>query len=257
MSGEAPDVFGQHEHRIRLDWGPVGARRLAADAAIVVDVLSFSTAVTIAVRRGTQVLPYPWRDGGAAAYAAQHGAVLAVGRLEAQAREDGEPRLSLSPAALLTAELPARLVLPSPNGSQIVTELADRGEVAVGCLRNANAAASWASRQLAADRSVALVAAGERWDDDDSLRPALEDHLGAGAIAAALSVAGWGGVMSPEARAAADLYASTARRLAPALRQSVGGRELAAKGFAADVDLAAQVDADDVVPVLRDGVLRG
>jgi phosphosulfolactate phosphohydrolase-like enzyme len=54
--------------------------------------------------------------------------------------------------------------------------------VAVGCLRNAQAAANGLTGDLEDGHSVAVVAPGERWGYDDSLRPALEDHLDSGAI---------------------------------------------------------------------------
>ncbi|WP_238385059.1 hypothetical protein [Nesterenkonia muleiensis] len=57
MNGLA-DLMGQRDYPIRFDWGPVGARASGADIAVVVDVLSFSTSVCIAVERGMQVYPY-------------------------------------------------------------------------------------------------------------------------------------------------------------------------------------------------------
>lgn len=41
---------------------------------VVVDVLSFTTSVSVAVEAGTYVLPYPWRDGEATQFAARRGA---------------------------------------------------------------------------------------------------------------------------------------------------------------------------------------
>jgi 2-phosphosulfolactate phosphatase len=40
------------------------------------------------------------------------------------------------------------------------------------------------------------------------------------------------------------------------LHECAGGRELTAYGFAADVAIAAEVDASQLVPVLRNGVFR-
>jgi 2-phosphosulfolactate phosphatase len=108
-------------------------------------------------------------------------------------------------------------------------------------LRNATAVAA----HVASARSVGLVPAGERWADG-TLRPAYEDWVGAGAVAAAL--AGSGATLSPDAEAAA-----AAARVRRPLAQCPSGAELCGKGFEDDVALAEDVDADVVVPVLRDG----
>jgi 2-phosphosulfolactate phosphatase len=146
-------------------------------------------------------------------------------------------------------------VLPSPNGSAIAAAARDsRPSVAVvaGCLRNAAAVGRWltASGYGTADRPVAVIAAGERWPDG-SLRPALEDLLGVGAIVAAVA----GAHASPEAsaaRAAVDAVDAVGD-LPAALRECASGRELIDYGFPDDVAIAAERDAADVVPVLTGG----
>ncbi|QGN33236.1 2-phosphosulfolactate phosphatase [Microlunatus sp. Gsoil 973] len=250
------DLFGQRDFTVRFDWGPVGAEAMAADVAVVVDVLSFSTSVTIAVERGMRVFPYPWRGPRAEAFAAEHGAVLAMGRLEAS-RSPDLLAPSLSPVALQMCRFVPRVVLPSPNGSSIAELLRAGGSiVAAGCLRNAHAIAEWLAPTINAGRSVGVVAAGERWGGDDSLRPALEDHLGAGAILSELVELGFGDRMSPEAAAAAQLFDAASERLADRLHQCVGGRELIEAGFGTDVDVAAELNVSGSVPVLIDGAFR-
>lgn len=57
----ATDSWGrQADYGVRFDWGPSGAAALAPDSAclVVVDVLSFSTSVTVAAEGGIQVVPY-------------------------------------------------------------------------------------------------------------------------------------------------------------------------------------------------------
>jgi hypothetical protein len=56
------DIFGQRDHAVRFDWGLPGALATDADVCVVVDVLSFSTSVTIAVERGMRVFPFAWKD---------------------------------------------------------------------------------------------------------------------------------------------------------------------------------------------------
>lgn len=205
-SADLRAVFGQHRHPVRFDWGPTGAQAVEADLAVVVDVLSFSTSVCVAVERGMSVFPYRWKGAGASGFAGDRDAVLAVGRLESTL-PDSPTALSLSPAALLGGPSVPRLVLPSPNGSTITANLDESGaRVVVGCLRNSAAVAEVIAARLEQGDSVAVVAAGERWRDDDSLRPALEDHLGAGAVLSALVGLGYRDSMSPEASAAADLF---------------------------------------------------
>lgn len=252
------DPFGQHGFDIRFAWGPVGAHATRADVGVVVDVLSFSTSVTIAVERGMHVYPYRWRGRGAQAeaFAAEHDAVLAVGRREAS-RRGGVVPPSLSPAGLLSCPPVPRLVLPSPNGSTITTALGlAGGRVVVGCLRNADAVATWLGTVLDAGQSVAVIAAGERWGSDGSLRVAVEDHLGSGAILSHLVRTSHGDRLSPEARLAADLFEATRPTLGERLRECIGGLELASRGFSADVDVAAELSVSETVPVLVDGAFE-
>lgn len=245
-------AHGQRAFAVRLEWGPTGGAAIAAgaDVAVVVDVLSFTTTLSIAVGRGTRVFPFAWKDERAAAYAAERDAVLAVGRLEARALDRPVP--SLSPAQLLAAEPVERLVLPSPNGSTICAALHrdGRGPTVVGAsLRNRSAVASWLAPRVAAGATVALVPSGERWPDG-ALRPAVEDLWGAGAVLARLAELVPGAALSVEAEQARSAYALVADRLAEVLAACASGRELATADFAADVVAASQLDADDVVPLL-------
>jgi 2-phosphosulfolactate phosphatase len=240
----------QLSHRIRFDWGPTGAAAIAegADVAVVIDVLSFTTTLCVAVDRGMTVLPYRWRDERAAAYAEERAATLAVGRLEGRALPPSSA-VSLSSAAMSQVSGVSRIVLPSPNGSSISFGLADSGCTVVGaCLRNRTAVAAWLA---ARGGTVAVVAGGERWPDG-SLRPAVEDLWGAGAVLALLPRED----LSPEARVAADAFLAVEASLADSVHGCASGRELSAVDFADDVAVAAELDVSDVVPVLSDGEFR-
>lgn len=242
------DPYAQHRYQVRCDWGPAGADAVGRDALVVavVDVLSFTTTLTVAADRGIEVFPFRWRDDRAVAFAEQHQAMLAVGRSEVG---PGRP-ISLSPATIRSSADPVRLVLPSPNGSTIARRLAQHGAAVIGVsLRNARAAAAWAARQAAEDGAIAVIPAGERWRSDGSLRPAVEDLWGAGAFIAGLVDEGIGN-LSPEAAVAMAAYRSVAAHIGAALRDCASGRELTEYGFPEDVDIAAEVDASDVVPVL-------
>lgn len=236
-------VWAQEGADVRLADGPHDLVAVAplAGTVVVIDVLSFSTCVSVVVAGGGTVLPLPWRDERAGRAAAEVGAVLAG------PRSLTEP--SLSPSSLRTLAAGTTLALPSPNGARAVLLAAQFAEVAVGCLRNATATADVVATW---PRPVVLAAAGERWPDD-RLRPALEDRLGAGRVAGLLRAHGLS--LSVEARAAADLAAAT--DIAPAVRDCASGRELTERGFAADVDCATELDADGRAAVLVDGRLVG
>ncbi|MEV7398272.1 2-phosphosulfolactate phosphatase [Aeromicrobium sp. NPDC092404] len=242
-------VLHQSPYGVRFDWGPAGARAIAAgaDVAVVVDVLSFSTSLSMAADLGIVVLPYPWEAEDAPTYAAQNRAVLAVGRSAAAAGE-----VSVSPASIRAAGSVERLVLPSPNGSAISVDLASIATTVVGAsLRNAPAVADWIAREHDAETaSIAVVAAGERWADG-SLRPAIEDLWGAGAVLAALEDHDWPG-LSPEAAMAADAYRLIEGREESHLKACAGGSELVGAGHAEDVVLAAEIGAGRTVPLLSD-----
>lgn len=87
--------------------------------------------------------------------------------------------------------------------------------------------------------------AGERWSDG-SLRPAIEDWLGAGAILDALGLP-----CSAEAEVARTVFRSAGADLAALIRASVSGRELADAGFAEDVALAVEQNVGTSVPMLN------
>ena len=221
---------------VRCEWGAEAVVALSGCRTfIVVDVLSFTTCVSVASRRGVEVLPYPTTSVGAEEHASRHGAALAGPR---------GAGYSLSPASLLSAPIGMRIVLPSPNGATIALEARKHGHVLAGCLRNATAVAR---RAMTLGGPFAVLPAGERWQDG-RLRVAVEDLIGAGAIAARLP-----GTVSPEAAAAVATFRSAAPRLTETLLSSASGRELVERGFPADVHLAAELDADRVAPELVNG----
>lgn len=236
--------YNQVSFDIRFEWGERGIRALSpeSDVTVIVDVLSFSTCVDIATARGAVVYPFRGDRSAAMEFTTQNDAILA-------SPDRHTAGYTLSPASLVTIAAGTRLVLPSPNGSTL-TWLAAGLETGVviyaACLRNASAVAAAISR--APGRQVAIIAAGERWPGDKTLRPAVEDLIGAGAVIDHL-----GGRRSPEALAAQAAYQQARARLPEYLRDCGSGRELIARGFVADVDLATELDSSDCAPRLVDG----
>ena len=232
----------QCEFDIRCEWGQTGVKALApeSDAVIIVDVMSFSTAVSVAVTKGARVFPYRWRDASTIAFAESVDAELAGPR--------GKGRYSLSPRSLLLLENGSRIVLPSPNGSTLSLATGDTPTFA-GCLRNARAVAIAAR---ACGPHISVIACGERWIEDNSLRPAYEDLLGAGAVIANLS-----GRRSPEASAALAVFQSGATQLPDLLEKCSSGRQLIEVGYGADIPLIAELNCDAKAPVLDAGAYVG
>ncbi|MFI5613329.1 2-phosphosulfolactate phosphatase [Amycolatopsis sp. NPDC051903] len=241
------DTWEQPGRDVRLEWGGEGVAALGRACAVlvIVDVLSFSTTTDLVTARGGRVLPVRWRDERGVAEARAAGAVIA-----------GEGAWTLRPSSVTEIPSGTVLALPSPNGA---TLCATGAHVLAGCLRNASAVAAKAL-ELAGDRPIGIIPAGERWGIDllgdgrefGPLRPCVEDQLGAGAIAAAL--AGHGRTLSAEAALAAAAWAAT--DVAELLRTCSSGRELATAGHPHDGELAAEVNVSTTAPVLRAGLLE-
>ncbi len=240
--GRAVRPSDQAAARCRCDWGVSGLETLAAaDVVVVVDVLSFSTCVDIAVARGAAIVPYAWNDASAAVFADVHGAEVGGSR--------GNSRYSLSPASFLDAPAGLRCVLPSPNGGAVALRGVSAGAVVVAaCLRNAKAVAE---ALPGLGQTFNVVPAGERWRDG-TLRRAVEDWVGAGAILRHLP-----GSRSPEAAAAVMAFEQAGADFGRFVAECGSGRELLARGFVEDVRLAGELDVSRHVPVYSRGAFVG
>ena len=241
------DLFAQSPYRCRLDWGRHGARAAAErqDILVIVDTLSFSTAVVTAVQHGGLVYPCA-EDEQPGALAQRIGGEVAVRRKDVPAKG----RFSLSPLTYLHLAPGTRIVLASPNGATCSRYARTVPCLFVGALVNAEAVATVVSHLLdTTDRCVTIIACGERWQPpsaDGALRVALEDYLGAGAILASLHHE-----PSPEARVCASAFTHSRRDIAALLWDCGSGRELRRMGFPEDVRHAAQLNSSDAVPVMR------
>jgi 2-phosphosulfolactate phosphatase len=127
------------------------------------------------------------------------------------------------------------------------------GIVIAGSLRNSAAVARWALERQAdkGDRfTVAIVAVGQS-RADGTLRFALEDFLGAGAIIDALAAIGID-YCSPEAAAAAAAHTGLRNATGHLIGASTSGRAAAERGERAAVDAAIALNSSEDVPVLRE-----
>ena len=121
--------------------------------------------------------------------------------------------------------------------------MAKLAAVFTACLRNCAAVAEQA-RQYGV--RIAVIPAGEQWRDG-SLRLAIEDLIGAGAVLAHLP-----GRLSPEAEMAIAVFERFRHSLQDTLARCRSGRELLERGFPDDVELAAELGASSAAPLLRD-----
>ena len=229
-------------YEVGFAWGGHGLEDASAsfDVVIIVDVLSFSSAIDAACSRGARVFPYRWQNAGARSFAEFVGAVLAKDR----ACSDVGP--TLSPCSLSHLAEGSTIVLPSPNGATLAAT-SRATQTFCGCLRNASAVAKAVDR---IGRDTLVVAAGERWSDA-TLRVAIEDCIGAGAIIDALS-----GNLCVEAQAAQAVFCGFRNELTQTLLSCVSGKELIHRGYRGDVEYAAQLDCSDTVPALVDGAFE-
>lgn len=247
------DVFAQPDSLVTFGWGGEDLTALGptCQAVVIVDVLRFTSAVSVACNQGGVVLPFEWDHDAAATYAIENKASVAE-------RERGRGRWTLSPTDLALLPAGTRLVLPSPNGSALSFRAASLGcGVVAGSLRNADAVARYLVPIVLDGERVAVIAAGERWRTGDGghgpLRPAVEDLLGAGAVLSRLAArltSDLAKEFSPEARAAAAAFVDAEPYLAARLASSASGRELRERGWDDDVATCSELDADEVVPVL-------
>ena len=244
--------FAQTNYDVRVEWGHDGTRRAArrGDVVVIVDVLSFGTAVAVAAAKGAIVYPFSMQSQ-AGIFAKENNAELAHPRRDVP--EKG--RFSLSPGTMRQATPGMEIALASPNGATCVEIAKASGAAAifVGALVNARATGN-AGSQLAEGSKCGLtiVACGERWDtseNDGRLRFAVEDYLGVCAILNALP---GGAKLSPEAQICRAL-ANQLLNLPSLLANCGSGLELAEKGYAEDIAIASGMGTFDVAVILQNG----
>ncbi|WEG12115.1 2-phosphosulfolactate phosphatase [Pullulanibacillus sp. KACC 23026] len=196
-----------------------------SNVVVIIDVLSFTTCVEIACSREALVFPYRYKDKSADRFANSVNALLA--------KERGQIP-SLSPNSLLELTPKSRIVLPSPNGSTC-TVIARESNVCTiaGCLRNAFAVSNYIKMNYPS-KVVSVVACGEQWSNG-TLRPAIEDWIGVGAILSQFEQS----TLSSEAKVAVSAFRHAEHDLRDVLMSCSTGRELTEKGFPEDVSVAS------------------
>ena len=166
---------------------------------------------------------FDWGTAGVATVATDVGVIVVVDVLET------------SPSSLAAHEW--------PKGSAVIS----------GSLRNRAAVAQWVLARQAekGDRfSVAIIGEGAP-RGDGSIRFAVEDQLGAGAIIDALADVGID-YCSPEAAAACASFTALRTGVGHLISASGSGKELLGRNLLHLVDQAADVDSSTHVPVLAE-----
>lgn len=240
-------MFDQSPYECRIEWGKRGAREAAerGDITIIVDVLSFSSTVVSAVNKGAIIYPYPPNLDGKL-YAKKLGAEYILGRKEAAII--GRP--TLSPVSFNEQHINQKYVLSSLNGafcSWIATKVP---ALLIGSLLNFSAVANVANQlREQTNANITVIPCGELWNEmrenEDGLRPSIEDYLGAGAVLSVLN-----GTKSPEAEVCIGAFLHSKDRIKELLWECGSGRELRQKGFEEDVLHCSQMNFYNTVPVL-------
>ncbi len=137
------------------------------------------------------------------------------------------------------------IVLCTTNGARTLAALGGAAACTAAAFVNLGAVV----RRLAAAPRITVVCAGS------GPYFSLEDFGCAGALVEALTDLDPDLVPDDGARTAREVWARQDGDVAGFLRGTSHGRDLAALGFGADVDLAARVDLSSAVPMLRDGRL--
>jgi len=228
----------------------VNAERLRERAVVIFDVLRATTTMTAALAVGVEEIRV-FADVESARRAAAEAAQLRPRPLlcgEMQCLPPAGFDLGNSPGALNESAHRGRtLFMSTTNGTRAIIAARSAPLVLIGALVNASAVAGVLSE---AGRDVTLLCAGTNGE------PAMEDVIGAGAVAEALGARGGVTHESDLARMAVWLFRGARGDFRAALAEGSGGRNVVLAGLAADIDFAARFDVFDVVGRVKDGPLR-
>ncbi|WP_413300059.1 2-phosphosulfolactate phosphatase [Bacillus sp. 1P10SD] len=240
--------FDQSPYECRVEWGRRGAREAAerGDIIIIVDVLSFSSTVITALRNRAIIYPYP-RNLDGKKFAAKIGGEFILGR--AEAAQIGAP--TLSPVSFGKAHNNKKYVLTSLNGAYCTWIASQVPALLIGSLLNAESVAAAANQlQKQTKANISVIPCGEQWEGsgeyEDTLRPAIEDYLGAGAILSYLE-----GSKSPEAELCMISFLHSIDNLNNLIWDCGSGRELRGRGFETDLDHCSRLNVYQTVPLLN------
>ena len=233
---------------VEVHFTPPAAGLLDGSAAMVIDVLRATTVQATLLAGGAEAV-YPVADfeRGAALAAALPGAKL-IGERGALPPEGAD--YGNSPTEFATLDVRGWTVVHvTSNGTGALERAAGASFAVAACLRNMRAAAEAVCRHAqATGAAIAIVCAG----DHGGAAPSLEDGFAAARALIALERARGGQGAEFERGGGAELAARMGHPLAAeeVMRASPHAKRLRVLGFEADLEFAAQIDAETTVPVL-------
>lgn len=229
---------------------PVQAAKLQSEdrAIVVIDVLRATTSICAALEAGAKaVIPVdePGEAGEIWTKIGQENAVLAGERNGVKIENFN---LGNSPAEFTNVTVGGKfVVLTTTNGTQVFTKTAKGAAVMACALVNVSVVAQ---KVATLDCDVTIICSGR--DGNFS----IEDTLCGGMLLHLLSAVHKRELaLNDAAQLALLLYRSNKTAIRQTIRQGEHGRFLESIGFDGDVDLASNIDAIPVLPVLRDGRL--
>jgi 2-phosphosulfolactate phosphatase len=217
-------------------------------AVAVIDVLRATTTIVAALDAGALAVVPAQEAGDAIAVRARLGRAGMLLGGERDAERIAGFDLDNSPTSYTSAMVAGKTIaFTTTNGTKALYRAVQGGAYAVFCGALVNRTAVALALERSGVRHAVLLCAGT------SGNVALEDFLGAGAIADALLLRNPGIELDDASRAAALLFRASEARLSDAVASGEHAQTLAAKGYATDILIASQLDVSETVPVFRDG----
>ncbi len=232
-----------------FDWGVFGVQQAVrrGDIIIVVDVLSFSTSVAIAVKNSAFIFPAK-SDEDAMNLKDQFRTEISVKRNEVPSKG----KFSLSPATYYEIEPETKITLLSPNGATCTRQIDNSRSVFCGALVNCSTVAEAAFNEaVKQNNNITVVACGERLkgsDDIYKIRMAVEDYLGAGAILSKIPLP-----KTAESIVCENAYGKLANHVPDLIWKCESGVELRAMNFGNDIHIATNLNSIPVAPIYKNG----
>ena len=218
-------------------------RSASGRVVAVIDVIRATTTITMALHHGCAgVIPVRTLSEARAIARRLGGGILLAGERGADKAAGFE--LGNSPAEYGRERVKGRVVVLTTTNGTRAFQAATGTQAIIACsFLNVAAAARWLT---GTGLDILIVCAGRHG------RFCLEDAVGSGMlIDRLLSISTRALELSDAARAAHQLFATYRDDLLGMLRDCEWGRHIIQKGLGTDLDICAQVDLTDIVPVMQ------